>query len=272
MPMPTPLIERALPTLRCPACGDAGELWPRPHGARCSQCHAEYPLTDGILSFLPLNDTAPGLAQRFMESPAIAAVYEDFFRPAFTKLGSSVSYADEEAWLTTHAEAVPGLAIVDLACGSGRYARFLARRHPEAVVIAIDLSWPMLQIAQRKATEEGLDNILWLRGDAQRLPLASQSVGRFNCFGALHLFPEPEQALAEAGRTCASGATYTCLTAATRPGPWSGPAQAAFARLARFRFFAPVALTDTLLANGFGAVMLQQKNMLLLLAAQRRSL
>lgn len=270
--MQTTLIDRALPTLRCPACGDAGELLCRPQGLRCGRCLTDYPVTDGVLSFIPHGAFEPGLAQRFMESPAIAAIYEDVFRPAFTALGSSVSYADEEAWLSTHDATVPGLVMVDLACGSGRYARFLARRHPDAVVIAIDLSWPMLQIAQRKASAMGITNILWVRGDAQRLPLASHSVGRFNCFGALHLFPVPEQALAEAGRTCAPGATYTCLTTAIRTEPWPARAQAAFARLARFRFFAPVALTDTLVVNGFGAVMLQQKNMLLLLAAQRRPL
>lgn len=56
---------------------------------------------------------------------------------------------DAEAWLTE-----PGLAL-DVACGAGRNALWLARRGYK--VVALDISWEGLQRLQRRARAERLD-------------------------------------------------------------------------------------------------------------------
>jgi SAM-dependent methyltransferase len=56
---------------------------------------------------------------------------------------------DAEAWL-----AEPGLAL-DVACGAGRNALWLARRGYK--VVAVDISWEGLQRLQRRARDEQLD-------------------------------------------------------------------------------------------------------------------
>jgi SAM-dependent methyltransferase len=56
---------------------------------------------------------------------------------------------DAEAWLGE-----PGLAL-DVACGAGRNALWLARRGYK--VVAVDISWEGLQRLQRRARDEKLD-------------------------------------------------------------------------------------------------------------------
>jgi SAM-dependent methyltransferase len=56
---------------------------------------------------------------------------------------------DAEAWLGE-----PGLAL-DVACGAGRNALWLARRGFK--VVAVDISWEGLQRLQRRARDEKLD-------------------------------------------------------------------------------------------------------------------
>jgi SAM-dependent methyltransferase/uncharacterized protein YbaR (Trm112 family) len=268
--VPDTTLSRSLTDiLRCPDCRQ-GRLQRMKGGLGCRRCHAAFPLVDGVVDFLGERLGSPGLAQRVMEARPVAAVYEEWFRPAFTALGSSVTYADEDAFLDAHA-APAGDVIVDLACGSGRYTRWLADTFPDSIVLGIDISWAMLRIAQDRAREDGLGNVVFLRADAGNLPLRDASVGHFNCFGALHLFPDAEAAIDEAGRVCADDASLALLTAARLPGMLTGTAQGVFSRAAKFRFFAMQELAGMLEHAGFADTVFRQKAMLALVAATRRA-
>lgn len=70
---------------------------------------------------------------------------------------------EAEAWL-----AEPGLAL-DVACGAGRNALWLARRGFK--VVAVDISWEGLQRLQRRARDEKLDIHIVL-ADLEDFPLA----------------------------------------------------------------------------------------------------
>lgn len=53
--------------------------------------------------------------------------------------------------------------ILELGCGKGEYAVALARKHPDKVVIGVDLKSDRMVIGAQQAIEEGLENALFLR-------------------------------------------------------------------------------------------------------------
>lgn len=70
--------------------------------------------------------------------------------------------------LITAAAFAPGERVLDIGCGNGLTSRDAARAvGPSGSVLGVDLSGPMLAVAEQLAEEEGLDNVRFERGDAQ---------------------------------------------------------------------------------------------------------
>ena len=204
-----------------------------------------------------------------MESKTVARVYEGLFRPAFTRIGSRAKVADEDKYLETWFAPVEG-PVLDLACGTGRYARLLAQRVGADRVVGLDLSAPMLAEARGSAKRAGLEEILFVRASALSLPFADGTLGAIHCFGALHLFPSSEQALGEVRRTLRAGGTFTCLTASYAQRAMVQAAQSAFSRAASFRFFAADELEASLERMNLEVLDVTTQGMLLMVAARRR--
>lgn len=108
--------------------------------------------------------------------------------------------------------------ILDLACGTGIYARPLARKCTHGVVVGLDLSIPMLKYASRLAEEEHLKNLIFIRGDAMGLPFSDGRVDAVNCCGALHLFTDLPRVLREVSRVLRSGGRFTIAALRRRRG------------------------------------------------------
>jgi 2-polyprenyl-3-methyl-5-hydroxy-6-metoxy-1,4-benzoquinol methylase len=91
-------------------------------------------------------------------------------------------------------------AVLDIGCGAGGFLGFVAARATgkESRLIGIDRSAFALHCARHWQSPD----IMWMSGDAQRLPLADNSVGVVTCSLFLHHFDEPEviEVLREAGR------------------------------------------------------------------------
>ncbi|MGW7053563.1 class I SAM-dependent methyltransferase [Streptomyces sp. NPDC054887] len=87
--------------------------------------------------------------------------------------------------------------LVDIACGTGIVTRRLLRR--ERTVLGIDCSPGMLGLAAQRVPG-GV-----VRGDAMRLPLASDSVDAVVIVWLLHLLSAPAAVLAEAARVLRPG-------------------------------------------------------------------
>lgn len=84
-----------------------------------------------------------------------------------------------------------GGTVVDLGCGSGRYAAYLARLRPDLRIVGFDLSAPMVQIGNASLHAEGLAERVELRqGDmtafSQQLPPETVLI---NCLFAIHHLP-----------------------------------------------------------------------------------
>lgn len=87
---------------------------------------------------------------------------------------------------------------VDIGCGTGRVTRHL--RAKSACVIAIDLAFGMLQHAQQQTKETSAQDILWLQGDADHLPLRQGSVNTVFSSMVLQWCHEPAHIMREINR------------------------------------------------------------------------
>ena len=102
--------------------------------------------------------------------------------------------------------------IVDMGCGFGKSTRPFARRWPDADVIGVDLSAPVLRLAQRQASDAGMP-IRFLQRDARHTGLDSGSVDVVSGTMLLHELPPEATAavLAEASRILAPGGVVRFL-------------------------------------------------------------
>jgi ubiquinone/menaquinone biosynthesis C-methylase UbiE len=158
--------------------------------------------------------------------------------------------------------------VLDLACGSGIYARPFARRLPTGRIVGLDLSRPMLAVAQRRRRAEGLENLDLVRGSALDLPFAAATFDAVNCCGALHLFPDVPRALGEVARVLAGGGRFTMAVVRAgdrRTARWRR-------RLLGIHSFSPVELDRHLERAGFeGFRMLHEHGLWMLAAASKRA-
>jgi SAM-dependent methyltransferase len=110
----------------------------------------------------------------------------------------------------------PGDWVLDIGCGTGGSTRHAARRAVGGAAVGIDLSAPMLAKASQYADRDGLTNIRFDRGDAQRYPFPG---GWFNVaisqFGVM-FFDDPVAAFANIGRALRPGGrlAFVCPAAA----------------------------------------------------------
>ncbi len=125
---------------------------------------------------------------------------------------------DNPIWLANSARLLDDLpahalpaVIVDLGAGPGNSALALALRFPSAHIIALDLSLPMLLMAQQKRRAHGGARLAPLQADVFRLPLADASVDAVTGHSFLYLLPDVVQALAEVHRVLRPGGRVAFL-------------------------------------------------------------
>ncbi len=97
--------------------------------------------------------------------------------------------------------ASPSWVVADLGCGTGNAAELLAPHVRE--VIAIDQSGPMLDAASKRLT--GVDNVRFVEGALESLPLDDDSVDLSICVLVVHHLESPVSAFREMSRVTRSG-------------------------------------------------------------------
>jgi SAM-dependent methyltransferase len=102
------------------------------------------------------------------------------------------------AWARALGHLLPPLDVADLGCGDGHLTVEAARWARR--VYAIDRSAVVLRRARALARRHGVANIVWKRGEIERVPLPDGSVDVALLSQALHHAAAPDRALAEAVR------------------------------------------------------------------------
>ena len=209
-----------LSILKCPRCGAGGAF----EGSRtltCRQCGLEVGRSGGVIDLLSREGEAAPVTtkeQRLMESLVVARIYERLWRPAFVRLfagsgaGAAVGGFAGEMFVHKHTLGLderegPWL---DLSCGTGLFVRAIAAAAPAALVIGLDISRAMLEVAERRA--KGYSNVTLVRGDAHALPFVDGALGGINNVGALHAYDDPEQVFREVWRVLRPGGVYVGST------------------------------------------------------------
>jgi ubiquinone/menaquinone biosynthesis C-methylase UbiE len=108
--------------------------------------------------------------------------------------------------LMQHARVRPGVAVLDLASGTGHPGIALAHRvTPSGSVMLTDLSPPMLDVARARLAKEGLANVAFEVADAHRLPFADASFDAITCRLGIMYFTDLAGALREIARVLKPG-------------------------------------------------------------------
>lgn len=198
----SPLLHEVL---ICPNCGNDAFIAEPDAGITCRACRREYVERLGVIDLAPPYRQAHSPSQRLMESRFYARFYEDVMRPRLTSLVTSRTMREEYALSADLLDLEPASRVLDVACGTANFTRYFARRldasrpqdeAPSALLVGVDLSLPMLEVARQSiAREDLIQTIHLIRGDAGRLPFERESFDRLHCAGALHLMEDPDEVL-----------------------------------------------------------------------------
>jgi SAM-dependent methyltransferase len=116
-------------------------------------------------------------------------------------MGAAVTQA-----LIDYASPQAGTHVLDLASGTGEPAISLASHvGSEGHVTALDLSPELLQIAEDRARQRGLDNFSISQADAQSLPFPNESFDLITCRFGVMFFADCDRALREVHRVLRPG-------------------------------------------------------------------
>lgn len=196
-----------LDLIRCPACA-AGSLLPDADSseralifgpARCLGCRATFSVHEGLVDLAPDRHAVKGL-QQAMELPWVARSWERYVRPAVDavltrgQLDRDSEYVAMRSMLGT-----PPGPVVDLGCGPGLFLKKLARDLPDAQVIGVDVSRPMIEeaMAQFRELQLAAD---FVRAEAPPLPFLDACLGGILASGMVHFVEDLDGLLVEARR------------------------------------------------------------------------
>ena len=104
-----------------------------------------------------------------------------------------------------------GSVILEVGCGVGAQTVTLARRSPEATIVAMDISDESLAAAQTSVRSSGVRNVIFQQADVYSLPFAPDAFDHvFVCFVLEHL-SRPREALAHLSRVLKRGGSITVI-------------------------------------------------------------
>jgi arsenite methyltransferase len=156
---------------------------------------------------------------------------------------------------TQVADLSPGEVVVDLGSGAGADALISARRvGPNGMVIGVDMTDEMLELARRNAADAGAANVRFVKGYIEALPLPSGSIDVVISNCVINLAADKAKVLAEAARVLRPGGRLAIsdvvadegMDAATRRDmqQWTGCVAGALTRREYEQVLPDVGLTD----------------------------
>jgi SAM-dependent methyltransferase len=231
-------VERALPLL-IPEAREQGRV-----------------VADGYLDLIgPAAPESTGWMQDLMITRAVPQIYERWWRPAFGRVAKGVfgpGMADERRIARLLLGLSPGDGVLDVACGTGNFSRDFARSvGPGGLAVGIDVSESMLRRAVADTRRAGLDQIAYVRGNAQELPFLDRSFDAVCCFAAFHLFPDPMAALDRMTAVLTPGGRIALFTSVRGHSAPLRTFESAVAARSGARLFERAELVEALERRGF---------------------
>jgi ubiquinone/menaquinone biosynthesis C-methylase UbiE len=95
--------------------------------------------------------------------------------------------------------------LLDVPVGTAVFTTEKYKRMTQADITCLDYSQDMLERAEYRFHEAGIDNIKTMQGDVGALPFEDNSFDFVLCMNGLHVFPDKERAYAEILRTLRPG-------------------------------------------------------------------
>jgi len=123
------------------------------------------------------------------------------------------AYADELRAMIAGLPIAPGDRLLDLACGDGVYAGWLAGRvGPSGMICAVDLLPAFLERAREETRKCPFGRRIHLvNADVERLPFPDAAFDLAWCAQSLYSLPDPVAALKKMGRVVRDGGTVAVL-------------------------------------------------------------
>ncbi|PSQ10830.1 SAM-dependent methyltransferase [Halobacteriales archaeon QS_5_70_15] len=130
--------------------------------------------------------------QEWYQADEVAEQYED---KRFSRGGRVIDRREKAAVLDALAP-LEDRAVLEIACGTGRFTVMLADRGAD--IVGLDISDAMLDEAREKARSAGvLDRLEFMRGDAARLPFPDDHFDAVFAMRFFHLADTPASFLSE---------------------------------------------------------------------------
>jgi SAM-dependent methyltransferase len=107
---------------------------------------------------------------------------------------------------TALAQLNPGETVLDLGSGGGMDGLLSAKRvGPSGKVYGLDMTDEMLELARENQRKAGIQNVEFLKGEIEQIPLPDQSIDVIISNCVINLSPDQDQVLAEAFRVLKPG-------------------------------------------------------------------
>lgn len=199
-----------------------------------------YRVSDGVIDMLTAHSGAAP-AQALMETPLYSRGYEQYFRPALTRLVTTQTVDDSIRLSVAMLRLQHRQRVLDVGCGTGNFTRSIANEvsPDQGIVVGLDRSEPMLHRAESLRRQAALDHVVFVRGDALRLPFVDGAFDRVHCSAALQLMPSPELVVREFARVVRPGGRVVIATFVRSTRGWVRRAQRALGPLKGFHWFDP---------------------------------
>ena len=184
------LPRSALPLLACPSCRKS--LRADALGAlHCDACRVAYPTTNGVTALrIAAPEDAVGSRVRGFYAAAPFPNYPP--RDSWSALRLR---AERSQWAQTLDRAIaPDARVLELGCGTGQMALYLARA--DRFVVGADFTRASLELAAAAARRYGTTRVQFVETDLHSPGLAEGAFDVVYCSGVLHHTPDPAAAFA----------------------------------------------------------------------------
>ena len=206
------ITPEVLGALQCTSCRSATHLVNKADSLRCPNCGLTYPFHEGYLDLLPHYEEQITPIQHLLQFKPAILLYDNLWRPLGYFLTSGRSFSTDLVGITKLMAPERHRLVLDLACGPGNFTRSVARCGEGIQVVGFDLARGMLERAKRLTLQEQYPNVRYIRGSALSLPFRTGGFDGVLCCGALQLFTDYDQSLAEISRVLKVGGEFVCQT------------------------------------------------------------